>query len=168
MLFFYPFSCPLHRMVYHDLGGRTKGWRFNFNWGWRSKIYLGCRLNTPEVDGLKFLEVDDSPRGHEQQTFVVRLSSINEAFHMSHFDWILYRIKASLHLPCILGIYNTLFHPHFYFLQPKHIVRVPPSTLLEHSIVHPYPSTIQPSTFSYFREQWVLLLLFKSCICAYI
>ena len=150
-------------MVRHDLGGRIKGWRFNFNWGWRSKIYLGCWLKTPEVDDLKFPEVDSFPRGHEQRTFVYRLSSIYEAFHVSHFDWILYRIEASLRLPCISGIYNTHLHPHFYSLQPKHIVRVPRSTLSKHSVIHPYPST-----FSYFRERWVLLFLFKSCICAYI
>ena len=57
---------------------------------------------------LKTLEVDGSSRGHELRKYADRLSSIYEAFHVSHFDWILYRIEASLHLPCISHIYNTL------------------------------------------------------------
>ena len=147
------------------------GWRFNFNWGWRSKIVYveGPRLFRLTVEDylgwwLKIIEVDGSSRGHVLRTFVDRLSSIYEACHVSVFDWILYRIEASLHLPCISHIYSTLLLPHFNIFQPKHIVRTPSSTLSEHSVEHLYPSIIQPSTFHY-SERWVFIIIFsKSCI----
>ena len=118
---------------------------------------------------LKTLEVDGSSRGHELQTYVDRLSSIYEACHVSLFDWILYQIEASLHLPCISHIYNTPLSPQFYNFQPKHIVRAPSSTLSEHSVEHLYPSTIQPSTFRY-SKWWVFIIIIFSSLafCAYI
>ena len=153
------------------------GWWLNFNWGWRSKIdYAGdWRLFMLTVEDclcwqLKTLEVDDSSRGHELRTYVDRLSSIYEACHVSLFDWILYRIEASLRLPCISHIYNTLLLPHFYTFQPK--------TYCQSAIVNPVralrrtsvPVNYTTVNFSLLRERWVLLLLFfpSLAFCAYI
>ena len=84
------------------------------------------------------------------------------ACHVSHFDWVFYRIEASLRLPCILGIYITPHNPHFFISQTKHIVRAQPSSLSEQSVAHTKQLIIQPSTPSYFKERWVLLLLYAS------
>ena len=144
MLILTAFSCPLHPMVRHDLGGRTSRVTVQYHLGLTVQDYWSWRL--------KILGVDGSSRGHKLQSFVDRLSSIYEACHVSLFDWILYRIEASLRFPCVLHIYNTLLLPHFYTFQLKHIVRAPLSTLSEHSVEHLYPSTIQPSTFSYLES----------------
>ena len=84
------------------------------------------------------------------------------ACHVSHFDWVFYRIEASLRLPCIPGIYITPLNPHFFISQPKHIVKAQPSSLSEQSVAYTKQTIIQPSTSSYFKERWVLLLLYVS------
>ena len=75
---FNPFSCPLHPMVRHDLGGRTSRVTVQY--------YLGLTVQDYWSWRLKILEVDGSSRGHELRSFVDRLSSIYEACHVSLFD----------------------------------------------------------------------------------
>ena len=84
------------------------------------------------------------------------------ACHVSHFDWVFYRIEASLRLSCTLGIYITPLNPHFFISQTKHIIRAQSSSLSEQSVAHTKQLIIQPSTSSYFKERWVLLLLYAS------
>ena len=125
------------------------GWRFNILWGWRFKV----------------LGVDSSPRGwHELRSFVDRLSSIYEVWHVSLFDWILSRIEASLRLPCISHIYIciTILLPHFSTFQLKHIVKAPSSTLLESVPSNICTRHLYNRRPSVTQTWWVLLLFFTS------
>ena len=155
MLILAPSVAPFTLWVRHDLDGRTLRVTVWYCLGLTVQEYLGCWLKIPKVDS--------SPGGHELQLFDDKLSSIYE--HATCRFSIGFCIGSKRHFvfrALQVYIYNTLLHPHFYTLQLKHIVRAPPSTLSKHSVVHPYPSTTQPSTFSYFRERWVLLFLFTS------
>ena len=69
------------------------------------------------------------------------------ARHVSHFDWIFYRIEASLCLPYTPGIYITPLNPHFFISQPKHIVRAQPSSLSEQSVA--YTKTVDHTTVNF-------------------
>ena len=58
---------------------------------------------------------------------------------MSLSEWMVYRIEASLRLPCISHIYSAPLSLHFYYFQPEIVVRAKLSTLSEHSIENLYP-----------------------------
>ena len=68
--------------------------------------------------------------------------------HVSISEWPLYRIEASLRLPCISYIYIRRLTPIFTIFNKKSTVRAKPSTLSEHSVVDenlPIITTVTPN-----------------------
>ena len=59
---------------------------------------------------MKIYEVDGSIKGTIRGR-VLPGCHINEAGHVSFLDWMVYRIEASLRLPCISHIYSVPLFP---------------------------------------------------------
>ena len=153
---FAPSAAPFTLWVCQFLYGRTLRMTVRYCLDFTDRENLGrCHMIT-KVDG--FL-------GEDGLWLYLRQTTEHLwACHVSHFDWIFYRIEALLRLPCTPGIYITPLNPHIFISQPKHIVRAPLSALSKQSVIHTNPSTIQPSTFSYFKERWVSLFSFTSLV----
>ena len=96
---------------------------------------------------MKINEVDGSLKGTIRGR-VLPGCHINEACHVSFLDWMVYRIKASLRLPCISHIYSAPLFPHFQHFQQEIVVRAESSALSEHSIENLYPSVISSVNYS--------------------
>ena len=154
---FAPSAAPFTLWVRHFLYGQTL----------RMTVWYYLDLKVKENLGRWHMitEVDGSPGEDGLQLFWWQVVKHLWACHVSHFDWIFYRIEASLRFSCTPGMYIILPNPHFFILQPKYIVRAQPSSLSEQFVAHTNSLIIQPSTSSYFKERWVLLFLCTSfCI----
>ena len=142
---------------------RQKGW----NWltdsreiGWRFK------MNQPVRRRFSKLTVTWRVQSVDVYWQVV---NIYWACHVSISEWPLYRIEASLRLPCISYIYIRRLTPILTIFNQKSSVRAKPSTLSEHSVedeylpitttvTHPPPSVVS----IYFNT--IIKLHFRPCI----
>ena len=96
---------------------------------------------------MKIYEVDGSIKGTIRGR-VLPGCHINEAGHVSFLDWMVYRIEASLRLPCISHIYSVPLFPHFQYFQQEIVVRAESSALSKHSVENLYPSDISSVNYS--------------------
>ena len=129
---------------------------------------IGWRFQTDQPVRRRFIKLTVTWRVQSVDVYW-QVVNIYWACHVSISEWPLYRIEASLRLPCISHIYIRCLTPIFTIFNQKSTVRAKPSTLLEHSIVDEYlPITTivthhPPSVVSiYFNT--IIKLHFRPCI----
>ena len=129
---------------------------------------IGWRFQMEQSVRRRFIELTVTWRVQSVDAYW-QVVNIYWECHVSISEWPLYKIEASLRLPCISYIYKAPHSPIYTIFNQKSFVRAKPSTLSEQSVkdeyllikstvTHPTPSVVS----IYFNT--IIKLHFRPCI----
>ena len=146
---------------------RKEGFKFSHNW-LTDLCKIGWRFQMGQPVRRRFIKLT-VPWRVQSVDVCWQVVNIYWACHVSISEWPLYRIEASLRLPCISYIYKAPHSPIFTIFNQKSFVRAKPSTLSEHSVEDKYLPITPTVTYpllsvvsTYFNT--IIKLHFRPCI----